>query len=187
MSAATCATTAAAARFLDELRIETQRSRERFVEHFKAKYDEFPDLPIWAAVETMTFGSMFTLFAMSEKKVRKNAARKYGVAGPVLYSWLKTLNYVRNVGAHHARLWNREFVIRPTVPDVKNGPEWHRPQSIDTNRMFIVLTILRFLLHRVAPQSAWRDRLFARFDGFPGVPLVSMGMDAGWRQHTPWR
>ena len=47
--------------------------------------------------------------------------------------------------AHHARLWNRELAIRATVPDVKNGPEWHRPQSIDTNRMFVVLTILRFL------------------------------------------
>ena len=68
----------------------------------------------------------------------------------------------RNICAHHARLWNRELAIRPTVPDVKNGPEWHRPQSIDTDRMFVVLTILRFLLHRVAPQSAWRDRLFAR-------------------------
>ena len=89
--------------------------------------------------------------------------------------------------AHHARLWNRELAIRPTVPDVKNGPEWHRPQSIDTNRMFVVLTILRFLLHRVATQSAWRDRLFAQFDRFPDVPLASMGMDAGWRQHTLWR
>ena len=175
------------ARFLEELRSEAQRSRERFVDHFKTTYDEFPDLPIWAAVETMTFGSMFTLFAMSEKKVQKNVARKYGIAGPVLYSWLQTLNYVRNICAHHARLWNRELAIRPTVPDVKNGPEWHRPQSIDTNRMFVVLTILRFLLHRVAPQSAWRERLFAQFDRFPDVPLASMGMDAGWRQHTLWR
>ena len=175
------------ARFLEELRNEAQRSRERFVDHFKATYDEFPDLPIWAAVETMTFGSVFTLFVMSKKKVQKNVARKYGIAGPVLYSWLQTLNYVRNICAHHARLWNRELAIRPTVPDVKNGPEWHRPQSIDTNRMFVVLTILRFLLHRVAPQSAWRDRLFAKFDRFPDVPLASMGMDAGWRQHTLWR
>ena len=179
--------TARHARFLEELRSEAQRSRERFVDHFKATYDEFPDLPIWVAGETMTFGSMFTLFAMSEKKVQKNVARKYGIAGPVLYSWLKTLNYVRNICAHHARLWNRELAIKPTVPDVKNGPEWHRPQSIDTNRMFVVLTILRFLLHRVAPQSAWRDRLFAQFDRFPDVPLASMGMDAGWRQHTLWR
>ena len=114
-------------------------------------------------------------------------ARKYGIAGPVLYSWLKTLNYVGNICAHHARLWNRELATRPTVPNVTNGTEWHRPQSIDANRMFVVLTILRFLLHRVAPQSAWRDRLFAQFDRFPDVPLVSMGMDAGWRQHTLWR
>ena len=119
----------------------------------------------------MTFGSMFTLFAMSEKKVQKNVARKYGIAGPVLYSWLQTLNYVLNICAHHARLWNRELAIRPTVPDVKNGPEWHRPQSIDTNRMFVVLTILRFLLHRVAPQR--RAEV--------GLLLEQRGMDLGRR------
>ena len=44
-------------RFVEDLRDEAQRSKEAFVEHFKANYDEFPDLPIWAAAETMTFGS----------------------------------------------------------------------------------------------------------------------------------
>ena len=134
----------------------------------------------------MTFGSMFTLFVMSEKKVQKNVARKYDIAGPVLYSWLQTLNYVRNICAHHARLWNRELAIRPMVPDVKNSPEWHRPQSIANNRIFVVLTLLHFLLRRVAPQSGWRGRLFAQFDRFPDVPLAPMGMDAGWRQHGLW-
>jgi hypothetical protein len=47
-------------RFLQELREEAERSRERVVQHFKASYDEFPDLPLWTAVETMTFGSMLT-------------------------------------------------------------------------------------------------------------------------------
>ncbi|WP_438590204.1 Abi family protein [Duncaniella muris] len=26
-------------------------------------------------------------------------------------SWLHTINYVRNICAHHARLWNRDFNI----------------------------------------------------------------------------
>ena len=80
-------------------------TEKQFVEHFKATYDEFPDLPIWAAAETMTFGSMFTLFTMCENRVQKKVAKRYGLGGPVLCSWLKTLNYVRNICAHHARLW----------------------------------------------------------------------------------
>ena len=57
------------AQFLDKLRDDANRSTERFVEHFKATYDEFPDMPLWVAAETMTFGAMFTLFKMSEKRV----------------------------------------------------------------------------------------------------------------------
>src|SRR5688572_26699444 len=38
-------------RFVDSLREEAQRSSEVFVSHFRSTYDEFPDLPIWAAAE----------------------------------------------------------------------------------------------------------------------------------------
>ena len=174
-------------RFLDELRAEAQRSKEPFVDQFRATYDEFPDLPIWAATETMTFGQMFTLFKMCERRVQGTVARRFGVAGPVLLSWLQTLNYVRNICAHHARLWNRELAIKPVIPDFKNAPDWHGPTAVANNRVFVVLTLLQCLLCEVAPQSAWRDRLFAMFDRFPEVPLGDMGINHGWRQHPLWR
>lgn len=101
------------ARFVEELRVEAQRSREQFVEHFKATYDEFPDLPIWAAAETMTCGSMFTLFAMSENRVQKKVAKRYGLGGPVLFSWLKTLDYIRGYRAKLARSYVVEVVGKP--------------------------------------------------------------------------
>ena len=175
------------ARFVEGLRDEARRSKETFVEHFKANYDEFPDLPIWAAAETMTFGAMFTLFKMSEKRVQKDVAWRYRIAGSVLLSWLQTLNYVRNMCAHHARLWNRELAIKPIIPDLKNGPRWHVPQAIANNRLFVVLTLLHFMLGLIAPESAWRTRLYSLFDRFPDVPLDPMGIPAGWRDHTLWK
>ena len=174
-------------RFIDELQDEAQRSKETFVQHFKANYDEFPNLPIWAACETMTFGSMFTLFRMSDRRVQADVAKRFGVAGPVLFSWLQTLNYIRNICAHHARLWNRELAIRPSIPHAKNGPDWHTPAPVETHRIFVVLTLLHFMLKKIAPQSSWRRRLFDLFDRFPNVPIADMGMDAGWREHPLWR
>lgn len=173
--------------FVDGLRREANRSREAFVGHFRANYDEFPDLPIWAAAETMTFGAMFTLFNMSERRIQRDVARRYGIAGPVLTSWLPTLNYVRNMCAHHARLWNRELAIKPALPDLRNGPLWHQPDPISNHRVFAVLTLLRFLLGQIAPQSLWRDRLYALFDSYPEIPLVSMTMTPGWREHPLWK
>jgi len=112
------------AHFLEELRKEALKSSEVFAQHFQATYDEFPDLPIWAVCETMTFGSMLTLFNMSERGTRNSIARRFGLHGPVLQSWLHTLSYVRNICAHHARLWNRELAIRPALPDEKNDARW---------------------------------------------------------------
>ena len=174
-------------RFVEELRAEAQRSREQFVEHFKATYDEFPDLPIWAAAETMTFGSMFTLFAMSGNRIQKRVARRYGLGGPVLFSWLQTLNYIRNICAHHARLWNRELAIKPLIPYASNSPDWHNPQTVANNRAFVVLTVLNCMLCQIATQSAWRMRLYSLFDRFPDIPLASMGIAPNWRDHVLWK
>ena len=129
-------------RFLDDLRDSAQRSNEVFVEHFKATYDEFPDLPLWAAAEIMTFGSMFTLFKMSGKHVQSVISPTYAVPARVLLNWLLTVNYVRNLCAHHARMWNRELSIRPMIPFEKNDPRWHAAGTLDNRRIFTVLSLL---------------------------------------------
>ena len=163
-------------KFVTKLRDEAQQSTEQFVEHFKATYDEFPDLPTWAAAETMTFGLMFTLFSMSDRRTQKLVARRFDLSGSVLNSWLRTLNYVRNICAHHARLWNRELAVKPLIPDMRHGAGWHDPQPVANNRVFVVLTMLRYLLTRCAPQSRWRDRVYELYDAFDDIPLPSMGM-----------
>ncbi|MEQ1908960.1 MAG: Abi family protein [Vicinamibacterales bacterium] len=174
-------------RLLDDLHAEANRSREVFVQHFKVRYDEFPDLPIWVAAETMTFGGLVTMFSISHKRTQKHVAQTFGLTAPVLESWLLTLNYIRNICAHHARLWNRELAIKPVIPDVRNRPEWHGPHPVSNHRIYGVLSLLQFLLRRIAPQSAWRVRLYAHVDRHPLVPLPDMGADATWRAHDVWR
>jgi abortive infection bacteriophage resistance protein len=174
-------------RLLDELHDNAQRSREAFVEHFRTTYDEFPDLPLWAAVETMMFGQMLTMFRHSGKHVQRAIATDYKITGTVLRSWLFTLNYIRNLCAHHARLWNRELAIKPIIPDLRHDPRWYPPHDVPNNRMFAVLTLLRYMLSCCASQSRWRDRLYAHFDAYPEIPLDRMGIPANWRNHPLWQ
>lgn len=172
--------------FVEDLRKEAAKSTETFVQHFRATYEEFPDLPVWAVCETMTFGSMFTLFKMADRRTRSVIARRYGLHGPVLLSWLQTLNYVRNICAHHARLWNRDLAIRPTIPDEKNDRRWYGTRAISNKKLFVLLTLLQQLLNGIVPQTGWRTRLFNLFDRFPEIPLKAMGMPADWRSHELW-
>ncbi|HVL66761.1 MAG TPA: Abi family protein [Vicinamibacterales bacterium] len=169
---------------IDDLRDRARSSREVFVQHFRATYDEFPDLPIWVVAETMSFGTMFTLFKMSPLKVQKAVASRFSLPAPVFSSWLHTLNYVRNLCAHHSRVWNRTLSVKPFVP--RHDARWHGKNAVPNDRLFVVLTQLRYLMQIVAPRSQWRERVFATFDRFQQVPLPSMGMPANWREHPLW-
>jgi abortive infection bacteriophage resistance protein len=174
-------------RLLDDLHDSAQRSREVFVDHFQKTYDEFPDLPLWTAAETMTFGQMLTLFKHCGKHVQRDIGANFKISGTVLRSWLFTLNYIRNLCAHHARLWNRELAIKPILPDVRHDPRWHAPTAVTNDRIFAVLTLLRYALKHTAPQSHWHERLFALVDEYNEIPLPPMGIPANWRNHPLWQ
>jgi abortive infection bacteriophage resistance protein len=174
-------------RLLDVLHDNALHSREAFVEHFRRTYDEFPDLPLWAAVETTTFGQMFTIYRNCGKHVQRDIAASLHLTGKVLFSWLLTLNYVRNLCAHHARLWNRELALKPIIPYERRDARWHGANPIQNNRVFVVITLLRFLLSESAPQSHWKGRLYSLFDRYPEIPLSGMGIPNDWRNHVLWQ
>lgn len=153
---------------------------------FLAAHEGVPNLPIWAACEHMTFGNVLTLFNMSEARVQKAIARPFHLPAPLLYSWLHTLNYVGNICAHHARLWNRDLAVRPAIPEPRNDARWHWPIPISNRKVFVVLTLLHYLLQDAAPRTQWRDGLFALFAEYPQIPLRMMGIPADWKAHDLW-
>jgi len=173
--------------FLEKVRKEAENSREDFVVHYFRKYTLEHDLPLWMACELLTFGGTLTLFRHVATEIKRDIAAGYGVADAVLESWLITLNFIRNVCAHHARLWNRGMGNKaPAIPRAHKHPQWHTPVSVQPDRVFAVLTVLYYLLKRVAPQSHWRDRLIALFDTHPDVPLRFMGFPDNWKGCPIW-
>ena len=174
-------------RLLERVRDEADRSKEDFVRHFFAKYTSETDLPFWMAGELMTFGNLFTLFRGVETSMKQFVAAEYGVADTVLYSWLTTLNQIRNLCAHHARLWNRAFGVKPTIPRRNKHPQWHHPVPITDERLFGVLTVLHYLLKIVAPHSQWRGRWENLLALYPEIPLGAMGFPPNWKDSPLWQ
>ena len=118
------------------------------------------------------------------QKVKAAIASKLGVHWKVLISWIGCLNTVRNLCAHHARLWNRELGTRPKIP---KDEQWHQPYKIEPYRMFGVLTILSFILETVAPQTNWRLRLLDLFETYPAIPKHHMGFTGNWENSLLWK
>jgi abortive infection bacteriophage resistance protein len=173
--------------FCASVKRETERSKDGFVLHFEAKYgDHHGCLPVWAMVELMSFGSMLSFQRGCHSEIRRDLVKPFGVHDTVFDSWLLTLNTVRNICAHHGRLWNREIGTAPMIPRKTKHPEWHTPSPFPANRLFSVLTLCKWCVDRVAPQSGWAARLRNLLDEFPMIPRLDMGFPEGWSQSPIW-
>ncbi len=178
------------AEWLDKLHEETERSSELFIDHFKNTYTQFPDIPIWAAMEIMSFGALSKMFSSMMKTDQKAIAARYGLQPGTLASWIHHLVYTRNLCAHHARIWDRKWAIRPDLPP---GKMWQPPALPSSARLFTTLVLQsKLLLHCKAEKAfarQWRQRVEALIDGqTPNVPdaLARMGMPVDWKRHPQW-
>lgn len=165
------------------------RSREKFIEHNKKKYGL--SLPIWITCEVWDFGSLSILYGGMEEKDQDAIANKFGLSnGRVLATWLRSLNYIRNLCAHHSRLWNRNIVEIPRLPS-KNEVPWVASFIKDQrlkSRPFLLLCITKHLMDSINPSSTWWSRLSnLMLTEMPdlreiGLDLKSMGVTENWTQ-----
>ena len=170
-------------RFVDE---ETQKSKEEFVNHFRMKYDSQNGLPLWMAAEVMTFGNMLTLFRLMKKQDKNIIAKSFGSNEQIFESWLVHLNYIRNICAHHGRLWNRYMAVKAIMP--LKDPRWNETEyPINPNTIYSTLCIFKTLLNVAAPQSLWKHRFYALLREFPDISRISMGIPSGFEQSAIWR
>lgn len=178
------------AKWIDRLRSDAGRSSEEFVEHFKVKYSEFPDLPIWVLTETLSFGGLSRMCSGMLKRDHKVIAQRYGLQPRDWVSWLHHLTYVRNLCAHHARLWDRNWSIKPLLPA---ACVWRPPHLPGNNRLFATLLILNYLIAHCPTVAAyatkWRSRVEVLIDEPPKVANAAdlMGLAATWKTHPLWK
>mgnify|MGYP001067855754 CR=1 FL=1 len=172
------------------LKFETERSNERFVEHFKNTYDNYPDLPIWVVTEIMSFGTLSRMIEGMSKSDVKRVAARYKFQPLHFISCLHHLVYVRNICAHHARLWDREWSIKPILPP---GNAWSPPLLPGNDRLFASLLLQNRIMRACKAESSftrgWRTRIVAHIENAPDCPdaLGKMGFTKDWKQHPLWR
>ena len=184
------------ARWLANLSERTGESREVFIGHYKSKYDEPYLPPLWAVTELMTFGELSKwVEATRDAKIRGAVAKDVGrPTQEVLTGTLQFLSYVRNVCAHHGRLWNRRTVKR--LPNIKRrmfaknleaDEDATSAQRQLSNRLYNVLTMLNLLVRHQAPDTSFPVRLREFVETRTDEQLTAMGFPADWRNRSAWQ
>ncbi len=162
------------------------------LEHYLTRYAQ-PDLPpSWVMVELLTIGQLSHLVGnLRQRRHRTAIARGLGINDPLLVSWLRTYNRVRNICAHHGRLWNVGLGVYPALPTAstvawltdRNALAAHPDRA---KRLYPVLVSIQSILTTVSPHSSWATRLVDLISQHPNVPLRGMGLYPGWDADPFW-
>ncbi|AHG72200.1 Abi-like protein [Mannheimia sp. USDA-ARS-USMARC-1261] len=166
--------------------------KENFLRHYLTQYNTPKLLPSWMMIEMLTWGELSHLYSGLLEKYQKPIAQHFGVQAPILESWLKVLNDVRNICAHHSRLWNREFGRIIKIPISKNTQWLSSAISLNnTNinadkRLYPILVAIQVMLYEISPNSTWIKRLKELLDNYPQIQKEYMGIPQNWELDSFW-
>lgn len=183
------------AMWLEKYSTAVVRSNEDSVVHYKKKYDAI--LPVWVAVHVLDWGSLRMLYDFARDEQRRAVANQLNISESQLSSWLLCLNDVRNVCAHHGRLYSRTFPKSPmltgedhelgflrrfVLDDVKEGNGKEKK-----GKCFAQFTIIQYLLSKMNLEGL--DELPRLLHNFPEVSPVSveyLGVPENWEELPLW-
>lgn len=160
------------------------------LEHYLTTYGG-PELPpSWLMVETLTIGQLSTAYRNLARRSDRNAvAARLGLTSTVLESWIQTYARVRNICAHHGRLWNAGLGVYPAIP-TSSTISWLRAEGSmpdrSRQRLYPVLVSLQSVLDTVSPRSGWAARLHGLLSERPPMNLAGMGVPKHWDVDPFW-
>jgi abortive infection bacteriophage resistance protein len=158
-----------------------KKHSEVFINHYYQKYGDPRLPPFWMVAETLSLGTLSRVFSgLNHVEDRQYIAGGFCYDEAILRPWLHTLNYVRNLCAHHARLWNRQLVIKAQTP------KKHRQRVPVPDRLYAVLVVLLDLLRAIQPHTRWGERLVQLMTAHPKVDLRAMGFPTEWLRDIFW-
>lgn len=178
-------------KWLDRLDESFRKSKEEFVTHFKLKYpSQHP--PIWIAIELWDFGMLS--FGLDGLKLadQTQIAGKYGLRPSLLIGFARNLNNIRNICAHHSRLWNRSPADRIALPRPGEITDLdHLVSDLNAySRIYASAAVMQHFLAIINPSTRWAERLSAHLKTLPafnGINLTQAGFPKDWENLSLWK
>lgn len=172
---------------LEKLDGELRRSDEVFISHYRDCY-EMNRPPIWVACEVMSFGLLSRFYEnIKSAKVRKQIARTYELFPDTMKSLLLHAVYIRNLCAHHSRLWNRRFTITLALPERQPSELIASLNPAEDRRIYNTLVMLAHVVDIIEPENHWSHRLRALIHAQTFPVTERMGFPADWETRPIWQ
>ena len=171
------------------MQIEIRRSTEEFIKHYKRTYTSPVDPPSWMSLEVSSLGLLSKLFENLKTCPEKRAiARHFGLGSPdILASWMHTYSNIRNICAHHGRLWNRILTKSPVLPKRPLATPWLTQVGVPSNKLYINLCMMLYVLQQISPGHSIKDELRSLLSAYPEIQTAQMGFSSTWQEEALWK
>ena len=159
---------------LDRETNQALRTQKPLAVHHLKKYGQ---LPIWAEVENSSFGTLSKIYGnLADSSVANEIAACFGVGRFHLKNWLRHLTQIRNLCAHHDRLYNKMFTVHPRL-----FGEYKHLHGARLFATFFVIFRMQDTLDEVQA-NLLRQELGHIIDTHPNVDLEPIGFPENWRE-----
>jgi abortive infection bacteriophage resistance protein len=171
-----------------KLQEEIKRSSEDFIKHYFIKYSDPPNPPAWMSLEVVTMGLLSQFYKnFSRSEIKRNIARAFGLPREdFLENWMHVFSNLRNICAHHGRIWNRRFIVEPRLPANTSAP-FLTNTRIHTNKLYASLSCMQYILKDISPGSDFSTQLKNLLDKCPLNQVSEMGFPGNWKDEKLWQ
>lgn len=154
-------------------------------DHYFNTYPEpnYPSLPpSWIIAEVMTMGAWSKIYEHLRKvRYKKMIASNFGFTHQEFESWLHGLTILRNICAHHQRVWNR------TLPPKAINIEKYTHTGMPLNTPYCSFATIYAFLCTFTNDSKWNERFFELVDSCPVDMYHLSGFPLEWYEEPFWR
>jgi abortive infection bacteriophage resistance protein len=172
---------------ISSLNNEITRSNETFIKHYKQKYTDPKEPPCWMSLEVTSMGLLSKIFKNLKNDSTKNLVVKhFGLKDQtVLESWMFCFSILRNICAHHGRVWNRR--LPPIKLPKKYVGEFVDNTQIYTNKIYSYICCIQYILNIISPNHDFKSKLFELMSKCPLLQEKEMGFTKGWQNEKLWQ
>jgi len=173
---------------LKHLDKEINRSFETFIKHYKKKYSNPNRPPAWMSFEVASLGLLSKFYRnLKNCDEKKRISEHFGLMHPyVLESWIQNISFVRNIIAHHSRLWNRKLTITAKKPR-RIKYQWVENKQYNAHSIYAFLIIVLYLGKRINPNINFSKKIKNLITEYKkDVDLEKMGFPINWQNEKLW-
>jgi len=176
---------------IDELRKEFNRSQEIFIKDHRNRYPN-QDADAWKILEVASMGTLSKLYKnLGHQLPEKSAiAKEMGLnLHSELSSWLEAITYVRNIIAHHSRLWSRNMVKTPVAKLNNPSGQWliNPLLPAQSKKPFLIISCMLYLCNYVTPGHHIKTKILELFANNPTIQIYKLGFLNNWEIEPIWK